>query len=132
VHHAGVAGAREPQRPRDLGEHDALVYSLSATGARWTLSKGDRTETVRVSGPLKANSSLALHQALHRGLGLARVPWFIAGEDLRRGRLAQVLPEWSLPVQGIHALAAGAIPQKTRVFIAFLRARIGDPPYWER
>lgn len=127
-----LARAGEPRRPRDLAEHAALVYSLSPTGARWTLSRGKRTETVRVSGPLEVNSSLALHSALHQGLGLARVPWFVVGEDLAKGRLVHVLPEWSLAEQGIHALTTGTAPRKVRVFIDFLRARIGEPPYWER
>jgi DNA-binding transcriptional LysR family regulator len=89
---------------------------------------------VRVAGPLKANSSLALRQALLQGLGIARVPLFVVGEDLAQGRLVRVLPGWELPEQPIHVLttARDYQPRKTRAFIDFLRARIGDQPYWER
>jgi DNA-binding transcriptional LysR family regulator len=128
-----LARAGEPRTPSDLLEHAALVYSLSSTGARWVLTRGSKSETVRVSGPLQANSSLALHQALLQGLGLARIPRFIVGDDLARGTLVQVLPEWSLAEQGIFALTTARtyLPRKTRVFIDFLRERIGEPPYWE-
>jgi DNA-binding transcriptional LysR family regulator len=128
-----LARAGEPARPADLAAHEALVYSLSPTGARWTLSHAGRSETVRVSARLLANSSLALHRALLQGLGLARIPWFVVGEDLAHGRLVRVLPRWDLPEQGIHALttARDHLPRKTRALIDFLRVRFDDPPYWE-
>lgn len=129
-----LARAGVPGSPKDLAAHAALIYSLAATGPRWTLVRGKRTETIRVSGPLQANSSLALHNALLQGLGLGRIPWFVVGEDLARGRLVQVLPEWELPAHEVHALTTSRehLPRKTRAFIEFFRGRIGNPPYWER
>jgi len=129
-----LARAGEPRSPSELAEHAALVYSLSPTGARWELTRGTKRETVRVRGPLQANSSLALHRALLQGLGLARIPLFIVGDDLAHGRLVRVLPGWELPEQGIFALttARDHLPRKTRAFIECFRAYIGDPPYWER
>jgi len=126
--------AKKLTKPEDLAEHAALVYSLSATRGRWTLSRGKRSVTVRVSGPLQANSSLALHRALLQGLGVARIPCFVVGEDLAGGRLVEVLPEWALPEQEIQALTTARehLPRKTRAFIEFFRERIGSPPYWER
>jgi len=129
-----LARAGTPEQPADLSRHAALSYSLSATVGRWTLERAGRSETVRVKGPLQANSSLALHQALKAGLGVARIPTFVVGDDLARGLLVRVLPEWSLPEQGIFALttARDYLPRKTRAFIDFFRERIADPPYWER
>ena len=123
-----------PETPRDLTSHAALLYSLSSTGPRWTLTRGTKTETVRVSGPFQANSSLALHGALLQGLGLARIPLFVVGDDLASGRLERVLPGWELPDQSIHALttARDQLPRKTRAFIELFREHLGDPPYWER
>lgn len=128
--------AREgiPAAPADLAEHAALVYSLSPTGAKWVFTRGPRSETVRVRGPLQANSSLALHRALLQGLGLARIPRFVVGEDLATGRLVEVLPDWDLPELGIFSVttARDHLPRKTRAFIDFFRDRLGEPPYWER
>lgn len=134
AHPRYLARAGKPSKPSDLTSHAALIYSLSATGSRWTFSRGTRTETVRVSGPLQANSSLALHQALHQGLGLARIPWFVVGEDLAKGRLVEVLPGWRLPEQSVHALTTvrDYLPRKTHLFIDFFRKRLGNPPYWEK
>lgn len=129
-----LARAGTPTAPSELAGHAVLLYSLASTGARWELRRGGRRESVRVRGPLKANSSLAIRQGVLQGLGIARLPEFIAGEDLHGGRLVRVLPAWSLPDQPIHALttARDYVPQKTRAFIDFFRARLGDQPYWER
>jgi DNA-binding transcriptional LysR family regulator len=129
-----LARAGTPATPAELAKHAALLYSLASTGPRWTLARGKRSETVRVAGPLKVNSSLALRQGLLQGLGVARVPLFVVGEDLARGRLVRVLPAWELPDQGIHVLttARDQVPRKTRAFVDFFRARIGDQPYWEQ
>jgi DNA-binding transcriptional LysR family regulator len=133
AHAEYLARAGHPATPAALGEHAALIYSLSATGSRWTLTRGKSTETVRMRAHLQANSSLALRVALMQGLGLARIPAFVVGEDLAQGRLVRVLPEWDLPEQGIFALTTtrDALPRKTRAFIDFFRQRVGSPPYWE-
>jgi DNA-binding transcriptional LysR family regulator len=129
-----LARAGMPASPGELAGHAVLLYSLAATGSRWTLTHGARSETVRVRGPLQANSSLALRQALLQGLGIARIPLFVVGEDLHRRRLMRVLPDWELPDQDIHALTTTRdhLPRKTRAFIEFFRSRLGDPPYWEQ
>ncbi|MBL8743708.1 MAG: LysR family transcriptional regulator [Myxococcales bacterium] len=128
-----LAKHRAPKRPLDLRSHAALVYSLSSTGSRWTFTRGARKETVSVSGPLRASSSLALHRAIGLGLGIGRLPTFIAGADLASGRLVEVLPEWKLADQGIYAVTTTRdyLPKKTQAFIEFFQARLGEPPYWE-
>lgn len=126
--------AGPPREPADLAGHAALVYTLSPTAREWALSRAQRREVVRVTGPLQANSSLALREAALQGLGIARMPWFVVGEDIEAGRLVRLFPDWELPGQGIHVLAASRAhaPPKVRVFTEFMRERFGDPPYWER
>jgi DNA-binding transcriptional LysR family regulator len=129
-----LARAGSPRAPDDLTRHAALLYSLASAGPRWSLSREGQKESIKVSGPLKANSSLALRQALLQGLGIAAVPLFVVGEDLASRRLVRVLPAWELPEQPIHAIttARDYVPQKTRAFVDFFRARLGERPYWER
>lgn len=125
--------AGTPKAPRDLAAHDTLIYSLSVASAEWTLHQGRRTERVKVKPRLQANSSLALREAALGGLGIARIPLFAVGADLRSRRLRRVLPDWELPEHGIFALTTSRLqqPRKTRAFIDFLHERTGDPPYWE-
>ena len=49
------------------------------------------------------------------GLGLARIPWFVVGEDLARGRLVQVLPGWELPAHEVHALTTRGAERAERL-----------------
>lgn len=129
AHPEYLARAGTPASPEDLSAHAVLLYSLSSSGSRWVLTRGHETEEVHVQGPLKANSSLALHRAVHDGLGIARIPLFVVSDDLARGALVQVLPDWSSPEHGIFAVTTAReyLPRKTRAFIEFLRERIGDP-----
>ena len=125
--------AGRPKRPAQLAAHAALLYALSPTGARWQLTRGSCTETVRMHARLQVNSSLALLHAARDGMGIARMPTFAVGDDLATGRLERVLPAWSFPDQGIFAVTATRdVPRKTRAFVDFLRERIGATPYWKR
>jgi len=123
--------AGTPQKPADLAGHATLSYSLGASD--WVLQRGRCSETVKLRPVLQANSSLALQQAALQGLGIARLPLFVAGGDLAEGRLVPVLPDWHLPETPIHLVTPSRehLPRKTRAFIEFFRSRM-DPPAWER
>lgn len=129
-----LARITPPAEPEDLTRHEALLYSLSDKPNEWTLKQGARQVHVPVKGGLMANSSLALRQAALQGMGIARVPWFVVGEDLAAGRLTRVLPDWSPPSYGIHVMATARarMPPKNQVFTEFLRERFAGTPYWER
>lgn len=128
-----VDRAGAPRNPKELARHAALVYSVSPTAGAWTLRSGKRQETVRVQGVLQANNSLALREAALQGLGIARVPLFTVAAELKSKRLVRILPAWESPEQGIFCITTSRDyqPRKTKAFIEFLRARLGDPPYWE-
>lgn len=132
AHASYLSRAGTPKQPADLTAHATLAYSLGTND--WVLHQGRRTRTVEVKPLLRANSSLALHQAALQGLGVARLPLFVVGQDLARHRLVRVLPDWELPESPIHLVTTSRehLPRKTRAFLEFFRARIGDPPGWER
>ncbi len=126
--------AGTPRTAKDLERHAVLVYSVTPTANAWTLRSGKKQQTVHVAGPLQANNSLALKEAALQGLGIARLPLFVAAAELASKKLVRVLPDWELPEQGIFCVTTSREhqPRKTRAFIEFLRERLGDPPYWEK
>ena len=69
------------------------------------------------------------------GLGVALLPCFICGQDLRAGRLIQVLPAWSGPadtaIAAVYPTSRNLSP-KVRVFVDFLTERFSGTPYWDR
>jgi DNA-binding transcriptional LysR family regulator len=131
AHHRYLARRGRLSRPAELADHAALQYAHTSTD--WVLQRGRRSVSVRVRPTLRVNSSLALHQAALQGLGIARLPRFVLGGDLRRKRLVQVLPEWSLPETPIQLVTTSReLPRKTRAFIEFFRAHLGATWPWDQ
>jgi DNA-binding transcriptional LysR family regulator len=132
VAHSGyLAKAGTPKVPGELAAHAALLYSL--VSAEWRLSKKRARVVHKPRAVLSTNSSLVLKEALLQGLGIARMPLFVVGPDLAAGRLVHVLPDWTLPEAPIQVVSTGRVlTKKARAFVEFLRARIGEPPSWER
>ena len=141
-----VAQRGLPGHPSDLSEHDCLLY-LSQTGklgqtgrsqgATWLFEKkvgGKKLKTsddpspqrvsVPIKGPLKANNSEVLRDALLAGLGIGLLPDFSVPAG---GALVEVLPDWQ--VQGffgerIYALRTWSpqVPKAVQCFVAHLQA----------
>ena len=118
-----------PQLPADLLSHDALIYSTVQGDARWqfTGAEGQPTQ-VPVRGPLRSNSLSALLAAVRGGMGLAALPCYVAQESLRTGAVQQVLANWALPAQEIHAVfpSPRMLPTKVSGFIGWLLGQFGE------
>lgn len=101
----------------------------------WQLRGPDGKEVaVRVQSRLKSNQGEVIRDASIAGLGISvHSTWHVC-EDIRAGRLKQVLPDYSLPESGIYAV----MPQRrmvlprVRAFVEFLTQQLGDVPPWER
>ena len=80
------------------------------------------------------NNGDVLQAAAVGGLGVAFLPGFLAGADLRAGRLVRLLPAWrDAEDSAVHAVfpeSRNLLP-KVRVFVDFLAARFGERPYWD-
>lgn len=85
-----------PLQPKDLAQHDCIYLGETADDNRWTFRSGSQKQTVEVRGRYIANDVGARLDAALDGWGIASLPEFAAADALREGRLAQVLPEWTL------------------------------------
>jgi DNA-binding transcriptional LysR family regulator len=74
-----------------------------------------------------------LREAALAGNGIAALPTFIVGPDVKAGRLALVLPDHPPSALALYALYAPNryLAAKTRVFVDFLVARFGGTPEWD-
>jgi len=90
-------------------------------------SKSGKKQTVRFGAGFLADTATACRAAALAGGGVAALTDFSIGEDVAAGRLVRLLPDWSSPAQGIHALFPSARypAPKVRVFIDALRAHVG-------
>ena len=95
---AYLARHGRPQQPDDLANHQCVRLRLGSGALyRWELGSGASTRTIDVPGPLTVNETETSIQAALDGLALAYcLEWRVA-EELRDGRLEQVLPDWASP-----------------------------------
>ncbi len=129
-----LARRGRPAHPRELAEHDCLIYSYLASGREWRFQGPEGEVRVPLKGRLEANNGDALCTAARGGAGLVLLPTFICGESLRAGRLECVLSEWTGDGgAAIHAVfpASRNLSPKVRVFVDFLAERFGSEPYWD-
>jgi DNA-binding transcriptional LysR family regulator len=81
-----------------------VLRQNTAAYGNWRLSKGDRTETVKVHGKLSTNDGeVALNWALEGHGILMRAEWDVA-KYLRSGRLVRVLADFETPPADIYAV----------------------------
>ena len=123
-----------PVTPSELRERNCILFSYSGDANQWTLSKGDQSEAVLVSGSYRVNNSEALLEALREGVGIGRLPTFVAGPDLKAGNLVRILESYHIPDHSFYAVFPERqyLPAKVRAFLDFAIEYFGgDQPYWD-
>jgi DNA-binding transcriptional LysR family regulator len=107
-----------PQHPSELSTHSCLLYLRDGPAPSWSFEKRGKEKRVEhvsvpVTGPLKANNSEVLREAVLGGLGIGLLPDFSAvGADAEQ--LVAVLPAWS-PVGFFGERLYAVRPWSTRV-----------------
>lgn len=122
-----------PSHPRELPAHRCLHYGYLATGTRWHLAGADGPHTVPIEPYFCVNNGEALLRATVEGLGIALLPTFICGADLRAGRLVRFLEDFEPPEIAINAIwpTSRLLTTKVRRFVDFLIVTFGDRPSWD-
>jgi len=123
-----------PLTPSELSQRNCILFSYSGDANEWSLNRGDSSETVQVSGSYRVNNSEALLEALREGIGIGRLPTFVAGPDLKAGKLVRVLESYHIPDHTFYAVFPERqyLPAKVRAFLDFsIEYFGGDQPYWD-
>ncbi len=120
-----------PASPAELARHDCILHRQNDEAhASWRLTRGRRTETVKVRGRLSSNDGdVVLGWALDGHGILPRSEWD-AARYLDSGRLQVVLPDYALPPADLYAYYPSRHHQSARVraFIDFLVEALAPPP----
>jgi DNA-binding transcriptional LysR family regulator len=120
---AYLKGAPALLEPAQLTEHQALDYAGELDRNTWELV-GPAGEIVRaeLKARLVCHDFIVLRTAVLADLGIARLPESVVREDLKRGELSRVLPQWNTPQGIVHVVfpsRRGMLPA-VRAFIDFL------------
>jgi DNA-binding transcriptional LysR family regulator len=98
--HDYIERAGAPSVPQDLIEHECLRFSYQRSRQRWNfVREGADDEQVEVTGRLLVNNSDVLREAVLSGLGIALLPDWLIGHDVRSGRLLRLLEGWQVNPQ---------------------------------
>lgn len=123
-----------PERPQDLARHNCLRLSTVIRWNDWHLEEPESGGPILLKGNFEANSADGIYHATLAGIGIARLSSYLVGEDIRKGRLLRLLPEYSDEGSDIFAIYSDKrnLAPKTRAFIDYLTDHFGTVPPWER
>jgi DNA-binding transcriptional LysR family regulator len=122
-----------PHVMADLSGHRGIFYINRGVGD-WRFTGLNGATIVRGRAALLVNNGDMMRDAAVAGLGIALLPMFIVGADLKEGRLRVVEVGMQSEQEFIYvAHPDGRRPSaKLRAFADCLRDAFGDPAYWER
>jgi DNA-binding transcriptional LysR family regulator len=129
-----LAARGTPASPDDLQTHDCIGYTAVAQPQEWRFLDTDgRPRSMAVTGRLCANNGDAIRAAALRGAGIAYMPTFIVGGDLKNGGLTKILDAFVPQDMTLNAVYPHArhLSPKVRAFVDFLAERFGPQPYWD-
>lgn len=123
-----------PHHPTALVTHRTLAYSIPRNVERWPLvdSKGNQIR-VKLKPFLRGTSGEFLRDAAVAGNGIALLPSFLIYQEIARGELIQIIPEFSAPEINAYAIYPQTrhLSQRVRTFVDFLSKRFEGQPYWD-
>jgi DNA-binding transcriptional LysR family regulator len=125
-----LAANGTPQQPRDLLKHNCLIYTY-ATPRMWTFTDpSGKSEVIRISGRLAANSGDPLLALALKDTGILLGPDYLVADDLNAGRLVRLLPGYKTQETPVYAVYPHShfLSAKTRTFIDFLAERFAHSP----
>lgn len=123
----------EPSAPEELKAHNCLTHAFG-NRAEYRLRRQGKTTTLAVGGTVFSNETAVLRQAALAGSGVAMLPTYYVVDDLKRGTLVRLLPDYEPEPMGIHAvyLSRQHQPQALRLLVEHFARRFGgDSPPWD-
>ena len=126
-----------PQAPENLVDHNCLSFSdPSLAGEQWRFTKENHSAVIKAAGTLSASSNELLRLAALQGQGVVLQPSFNVSDELRAGKLIQILPDYDAGALGIYVVYPHRKHQtaKVRSFIDTLASRwtsgADKDPFW--
>jgi DNA-binding transcriptional LysR family regulator len=99
-----LAGREKPRKPQDLTEYACINLRLPTHGGiyAWEFEKRGREFRVRVDGQFVVNSIAPMLAAALDGFGVAYLPLDLVQPHIDKGKLVQLLTDWTPPFAGYH------------------------------
>lgn len=113
-----------PQHPNDLVHHECLGFQ---SNVMWELNRHKEKVNVNIGARFMLNNIGMTRKLAILAQGILFIPLVVVKDDIDKGLLIPVLPEWKGNNLPVYALTeTRLLPAKTRVFIDFLQKRLMD------
>ena len=122
-----IAKNGEPKTIADLQHHRVISYANVGTPKYWEVTdKHGKTHGVNVDPRIITNSSEFEVAATCEGLGITGLPAHLCLDELRSGKVVQVLSDIELEDIGIYVVYPHRqyLSAKVKVFIEFMQSRL--------
>ncbi|WP_332877137.1 LysR family transcriptional regulator [Massilia sp. S19_KUP03_FR1] len=125
-----------PETLEQLAGHRCITFNQTGAAATWHFGFQGATTSIKVKNTLSINSSESLRVCMLNGCGIALLPTFAVGPDIKRGHALALLTAYQ-PVgmfgDYLHALYLENryLAPKVRVFIDYIIEQIGPRAYWD-
>jgi DNA-binding transcriptional LysR family regulator len=124
-----VKDLARPLLPTDLSVLPSLAWDPAKIEYEWQLyGPADATAAIRHRPRFITEDMVALRLAALRGIGVCQFPTFVVADDIKHGRLIDLLPGWSPRPGIIHAMfpsRRGLLPS-VRALLDFLAERYAE------
>ena len=112
----------EPREVNDLINHECLSI---LKGKQWILQSGQTSINLTVNGKFLINSIGMIRRLATLDMGIILVEKEIVLEELTRGKLLRILPEWQGESKTVYALTeTRLLPAKTELFLRYLKEQL--------
>jgi DNA-binding transcriptional LysR family regulator len=119
---AYLAGRQVPTVPSDLTRHVCLNFNFRRTSDAWPFLLDEEVTQLPVRAGMLTNNGETMRQLTLDGLGISRLGMFHVFDDLKAGRLIELLPAYNAgDIEDITIIFPNQrhMPQRTRAFIDF-------------
>ncbi|HIF9100917.1 TPA: LysR family transcriptional regulator [Photobacterium damselae] len=128
-----IAQHGKPETPGDLRRHNCITYqSRERKYVNWEFTRDGIHQSIRARGTYRIDNAPAVLDATVSGLGIAYLSTYLLTDEIEKGKLIQLLPEWKadleLPIYAVYPRRKYLAP-KVRSFIDFMSERMAKPPY---
>lgn len=122
----------KPTRVADLRDHEVIGYKYEQTRG-WSFRTSDGEANLTVEPRHRANSGAMIRVMALAGLGVALLPTFLVGDDLRAGRLESLFPDVLDADTAIWAVTPHRklLATKVRLLLDHLSVACGERPRWD-
>jgi len=119
-----LRGRDLPRTPHDLSSHECIRNRLAAGGVyRWEFERDGKPLAMETHGRLTLDEANLIREAALAGAGLAFLSQWWVAEDIKAGRLVQLLDDWTPSFPGMCLYYPGRrhVPAGLRALIELIR-----------